>query len=175
MAHVVFLRAVNVGGRSVFRPARLAADLAHLDVTNVGAAGTFVVRGKATERSIRREILAQLPFAPAIIVRPAKEILALVASDPFRGVSFSRDLRGWVAALAGRPKARPELPLARPRGRDWSVRLDRIEGDFAMGLSRRRPEGSVYPNSLIEDELGVAATTRWWETFERLAALLEKS
>ncbi len=174
MPHVVFLRAANVGGRNIFRPARLAADLAHLDVANVGAAGTFVVRGKTSEAAIRREILAQLPFEPEIVVHPASRILALVASDPFRGVTFSRDLRGWVAALAGRPKARPELPLFKPRGRDWSVRLDKVEDGFAIGLSRRRPGGSVYPGEVLEGALGVAATTRWWETFQRLAALLEK-
>ncbi len=173
MAHVVFLRAANVGGRNVFRPARLAADLAHLDVANVGAVGTFVVRAKTTEAAIRREILAQLPFEPAIVVRPASEILALVASDPFRGVSLSRDLRGWVAALSGRPKARLELPLTSPRGKDWSVRVDRVEGVFAMGLWRRRPQGFVYPNEFLEDALGLAATTRYWETIQRLAALLE--
>src|SRR5712692_221369 len=113
MAHVVFLRAANVGGRNVFRPARVAASLAHLDIANVGAAGTFVVRGKATAASIRREILAQLSFEPEIVIRPAGEVLALVRSEPFRGVAFSKDLRGWVAALSGRPKAQPALPLAR--------------------------------------------------------------
>jgi uncharacterized protein (DUF1697 family) len=173
MAHVVFFRAANVGGRNAFRPARLAADLAHLDVASVGAAGTFVVRGKATEAAIRREILARLPFEPGIVIRPAREILALVASEPFRGVSFSRDLRGWVAALAGEPKALPKLPLASPRGKDWSVRLDRVVGGFAIGLSRRRPGGSIYPSDVLEDALGVAATTRWWETVQRLAVLLE--
>lgn len=139
MAHVVFLRAANVGGKNVFRPARMAAGLAHLDVANVGAAGTFVVRGKATAASIRREILAQLPFEPEIVIRPAGEVLALVRSEPFRGISFSRDLRGWVAALGGRPKTQPELPLATPEGKAWSVRLDRVEGGFALGLWRSHP------------------------------------
>jgi uncharacterized protein (DUF1697 family) len=172
MAYVVFLRAANVGGRNALRPARLAADLVHLDVVNVGAAGTFVVRGKATEAAIRREILARVSFEPTIVVRRASEILALVASDPFRGITFSRDLRGWAAALAGRPKARPDLPLLAPRGRDWSVRVDRVEDKFAVGLSRRRPGGSVFPSSVLEDALGVPATTSWWETVQRLASLL---
>src|SRR6266508_916402 len=111
MAHVVFLRAANVGGRNVFRPARLAANLAHLDIVDVGAAGTFVVRGKATTSLIRREILAQLSFEPEIVIRPANEILALVKSEPFRGVAFSRVQRGWIAALSGRPTTLPTLPL----------------------------------------------------------------
>lgn len=169
MAHVVFLRAANVGGKNVFRPAQLAAALARLDVVNVGAAGTFVVRGNATAESIRLEILARLPFEPEIAVRPASEVVALLRSEPFAGVAFSKDLRGWVAVLGGRPKARPTLPLAMPPGKAWSVRFDRVQGRFALGLWHRRPGGFLFPSQVVEKAIGVPATTRWWETFERIA------
>ena len=132
MAHVVFLRAANVGGKNVFRPAQLAAALAHLEVVNLGAAGTFVVRAPASAASIRREILSRLPFEPAIAVRPAREVVALVRSEPFRGIALSKDLRGWAAVLCGPPRTRPTLPLVKPAGRNWSVRFDRIDGPFAL-------------------------------------------
>jgi uncharacterized protein (DUF1697 family) len=173
MAHAVFLRAANVGGKNVLRPARLAAELAHLDVANLGAAGTFVVRQRASAAAIRREIAARLPFPLTIAVRPAGEVLRLVRGEPFRGVAFSRDLRGWVAVLAGRPRSVPPLPLADPAGREWSVRFERLEGAFALGVWRRRPGGSRFPNQVVEEALGVPATTRWWETLERVAALLD--
>jgi len=173
MAHVVFLRAANVGGKNVFRPAQLAASLKHLDVVNIGAAGTFVVRGKASASAIRREILAKVPFELEIVVCPAREILALVASQPFRGVAFPKDQRGWVAALCGRPKSSPALPASAPAGKSWSVRLDRVDGGFAVGVYRRLPNSSVYPAGFLEKALGVSATTRWWETFERIAKILE--
>ena len=173
MPHVVFLRAANVGGKNVFRPAKLAAALAHMGVVNVGAAGTFVVREKASATAVRREILAQLPFVPDLAIRPAAEVLALVKSDPFRGVEFSRDLRGWVAAMGEKPKTIPALPVMEPAGAGWSVRVDRVDGAFALGLSRRRPEGSVFPSNVVEDALGVRATTRWWETMLRIARIIE--
>jgi len=175
MGHVVFLRAANVGGRNVFRPAQLARALEALGVVNVGAAGTFVVRGKASAPTIRREILARLPFEPALVVVSAREVLALVRSQPFAGVRFSKDLRGWVAALDGRLRARPGLPLAAPPGRPWSVRFEAVSGHFALGLWRRRPGGFVFPNQVVEQALGVAATTRWWETLERVAELLGRA
>src|SRR5258706_6498999 len=146
MPHVVFLRAANVGGKNVFRPAQLVADLAHLDVVNVGAAGTFVVRGPASAAAIRREILARLPFEPGIAVRPAREIVALVQSRPFARVKLTEDLRAWVAVLCGRAAARPTLPLDRPAGKEWSVRVDRLEGAYAIGLLQRRGEGAPYPH-----------------------------
>jgi len=175
MAHAVFLRAANVGGKNVFRPAQFAAALAHLGVVNVGAAGTFVVRAKASAAAIRREIMGRLKFPLEFAVVPASEILALVGSEPFKGLALSKDRRGWGAALCSKPKTLPKLPLLKPEGRVWSVRLDRIEGAFALGLLHRRPGVSLYPNQVVEKALGVPATTRWWETFERVAALLENA
>jgi uncharacterized protein (DUF1697 family) len=174
MAHVVFLRAANVGGRNIFRPAQLARELAHLDVVNVGAAGTFVVGARLTAASLRREILAKLAFVPDLSVHKADDVLALVESDPFRGVRFARDRRGWVAALAAAPRAKPKLPIAAPTGRTWSVRLEAIEGRFATGMWRPPTRGGfVFPSNVAEDAFGVRATARWWETFVKIAKLLE--
>jgi uncharacterized protein (DUF1697 family) len=173
MAHVVFLRAANVGGKNVFRPAKLAASLKHLDIVNVGAAGTFVVRGKASAAAIRKEILSQLPFEPEIVIFPGKQILDLIASEPFRGVTFSKDQRGWVAALSGKPRSRPALPASTPEGKDWCVRVDRVDGGLALGIWRRSPKRFVYPSDVLESALGVSATTRGWDTFQRIAKILE--
>ena len=171
--HVVFLRAANVGGKNVFRPAQLAASLSHLDVVNVGAAGTFVVRGKASAATIRRDIVTRLPFDPEIAIRPASEVLDFVHSDPFRGVQFSKQLLGWVAVLTGKPKARPSLPILTPDSDVWSVRFDRLDGSYAMGLWHWRPK-FVFASVVVERVVGVSATTRWWETFERVAKILER-
>jgi len=172
--HVVFLRAANVGGKNVFRPAQLATALEHLGVVNVGAAGTFLVRERASTASIRREILSRLEFEPEAAIIPAQEILALARSEPFRHVTFSKDLRGWVGILCRRSKARPDLPITTPAGKLWKVRFDRVEGSFALGLLHRRPGGFVFPNQVVEKALGVPATTRWWETIQRLAKLIEE-
>ena len=173
MAHVVFVRAMNVGGKNVFRPAQLARTLSHLDIVNVGAAGTFLVRAKSTPSKLRREILAQLPFQPAVAVATADAVLELVRSQPFRGMRFSRRERGWVAALPALPKRRPKLPITIPGGRQWSVRFDRVVGPFALGVWRWRKGGFVFPSHVVEKAIGLPATTRWWETYERVARLIE--
>ena len=173
MAHVVFLRAANVGGRNVFRPARLARELEDLDVVNVGAAGTFVVRVRASAAAIRREIGGRLPFEPELAVLPFREVLGLVRAAPFAGTRICGDRRGWVAVLGRRPRNLPQLPRFTPGRQGWSVRFDRVEGPFALGLWRRRPGGFVIPSLVVEKALGVPATTRWWETLERVAAVIE--
>jgi hypothetical protein len=68
MALVVFLRGVNVGGHKTFRPSLLANDLNHLDVVNVGAAGTFVVRNRISQSKLRVELLRRLPFETEVVM-----------------------------------------------------------------------------------------------------------
>ena len=75
---VVFLRAANVGGKNVFRPTQLVKALADLDVVNIGAAGTFVIRERISVAAARAAILEQLTFAPSMVIRPAAEIVALL-------------------------------------------------------------------------------------------------
>src|SRR4051812_22278516 len=60
MALVVFLRGVNVGGHRRFRPSVLAKALSAYDVTNVGAAGTFVVRQQGTRAKFLAELRQRL-------------------------------------------------------------------------------------------------------------------
>jgi uncharacterized protein (DUF1697 family) len=173
VAHVVFLRGANVGGKNVFRPAQFAAGLAHLGVVNIGAAGTFVVRGRASPARIRREFLAGLSFDPNLVIKPADEILALVRSRPFQDVEFTKQMRGWVAVLCGPPKAEPALPVILPVDKEWSFRFERIDGAFAFGLWHLRPRGFIIPSNALESSIGVAVTTRWWETYERIAKAIE--
>lgn len=172
---MVFLRAANVGGSQVFRPAKVAAALKRLDVVNVGAAGTFVVRSAASPTTIRRELTRQLPFDPVLAIRPAREIVALVARDPFAGVAFSRDLRGWVGVLTAPVRRRPPLPCRLPASGRWSIRFDEIDGAFAMGLWQRDEEGKLIPGSAVERLLGVPMTVRWWETVLKVANILAAS
>jgi uncharacterized protein (DUF1697 family) len=172
MPHAVFLRAANVGGHNVFKPARLARELSALGVVNLGAAGTFAVRSGATASDVRVAFLRHLPFEPAIAVVPARALRALAASAPFAGEKFSKDRRGWVAVLCARPERQPALPLVSPPGRAWEVRLERLAPPFALGLWQRQPKGALSPNEVVERATGAPATTRWWETIEKLAALL---
>jgi len=173
MASVVFLRAANVGGTNVFRPAELAKALKRMDVVNIGAAGTFVVRSPAGTTAIRREFLAEVPFDLIMAVEQGRDVTTLVRSRPFKGVVLSKDLRGWVAVMTGRPKHRPTLPLATPPGANWYLRFDEIRGPFALGLVRRHPDRPINVGKALETALGVPVTVRWWETIEKIAGILE--
>jgi uncharacterized protein (DUF1697 family) len=172
MASVVFLRAVNLGGRNVFRPAALARALAHLDVANVGAAGTFVVRKAVGNATLRAEVLRSLPFEAEIMICAARELIDLVDTEPFPRASSDKSVRRFVSVLAKQPRTLPRLPLIRPEGDAWQVRLVGVEGPFALCLWRRGRGTMLYPNEVVEKVLGVRATTRSWNTIAAARALL---
>src|SRR5579884_3102875 len=107
MALVVFLRGVNVGGRRTFQPSALARELADLDVVNVGAAGTFVVRKATSQAAVRAEFLGRLPVETELMVVRGGDLMALARGDPFAAEAAAEGADRCVSVLAKRPRALP--------------------------------------------------------------------
>ena len=168
MSSVVFMRGVNVGGHKTFQPSLLARQLAHMDVINVGAAGTFVVPGKVALRTIRAEFARRMAFEVELMVCRGGDVLDLVASEPF---PESKDLRRLVSVLA-RPAEPPPLPLCQPADDRWEVKVIGVSGVFALSLWRRLGRSFVDPNGVVEKAFGLRATTRNWNTMVRIRDIL---
>ena len=173
MALVVFMRGVNVGTAKRFQPSLLAGELKHLGVSNLGAAGTFVVRGKVGQAALRAEFLRRLPFACDLMVCEGRDLLKLAAAEPFPESSDDPNLRPFVSILANRLPKPPMLPWSYPAGEQWQVSLVGISGRFVLCHWRRFGTSSLEPNSLIEKQFGVRATTRNWNTILRVCKLLQ--
>jgi uncharacterized protein (DUF1697 family) len=173
MALVVFLRGVNVGGHRTFQPSALARELADLDVVNVGAAGTFVVRKPIGQAPLRAEILRRLPFPAEVMICRGREVLDLARAEAFPEDPAHGDARRFVSVLAKRPRTLPPFPLSQPDGNAWQVRVVGVWGKCALSLWRRLGQRLLYPNEVVEKRLGVAATTRNWNTVAALCDLLQ--
>ena len=175
MPSVVFLRGVNVGGNKVFRPSLLAAELARYGVINVGAAGTFVVRGAVTQAVLRAEICRRLAFDCDVMICDAREVLDLVAADPFRDYPGPPDVTRYVTVLSKRPRSVPPLPMVAPPGDRWEVNIFDVRGRFVLSLWRRLGDKFLDPGRLVGDtSFGVTGTTRNWNTIVKIAARLER-
>jgi uncharacterized protein (DUF1697 family) len=170
MQLAVFLRGVNVGGRKL-RTAELASTLEEFAVANVGAAGTFAASKAPSVARLRAELLRRVPFATEAIIVPRSELQELLRSSSPIENPQEPGARRSVTFLSGVARSVPPLPLARPPGADWEVRLLSFRPPFVIGEHiRRRPDRITYPNEVVEREFGVPATTRWWETLEQVEA-----
>lgn len=171
MALVVLLRGVNVGGHRAFRPSALARDLAHLDIVNVGAAGTFVVRRPVARAALRAAIAERLPFETEIMICEGRDVLDLLSADPFSAEPQHPDVVRFVAVLARAPSSAPRLPFDLPGEGPWAVRVLGRRGRFAPGLYRRTMK-AVGSLGALDRAFGVPVTVRNWNTWNGIADLL---
>jgi uncharacterized protein (DUF1697 family) len=166
MAHVLFLKGVNVGGHKTFKPSALAKELAHLDAISIGAAGTFVIHKSISQSALKAEVLRRLPFEPQMMICRGIDVLKLAAVDPFATYELNNDVTRYVTILAKRPGKSPRLPITEPAGNQWQVKFIAITGCFVMSLHRRAGKKLIYPNEVAERMFNIQSTTRNWNTIE---------
>ena len=174
MPVVIFLRGVNVGGHRTFRPSVLAGKLNHLDLVNIGAAGTFIVRKSVRQTLVHSELRKHLPFETHIMMCASRELLAAVSHGPFDGIPIRANLVRFVAVLAKRPRDLPPLPFQIPREGKWFVRILSCNGRFVFGCYRREMKSIGYLGSM-DKILGAPATVRNWNTITQILKVLEQS
>jgi uncharacterized protein (DUF1697 family) len=174
MALVVLLKGINVGGYRSIRPSILAKHLRHLDVVNVGAAGTLVVRKPVSRSRLRAEIARRLPFDAAIMICSGRDILRLCAGDPFAGQPTRPDIIRFVSVLGKRRPPVSPLPRDLPPDGKWCVKVLVHSGRFVLGLHRREMRAIGFLGQL-ERVFGARVTTRSWSTFVTIARILDNS
>jgi uncharacterized protein (DUF1697 family) len=176
--YAAFLRAVNVGGRTV-RMSELAQRVTALGYANVT---TFIASGNVLldapgrnpdtiARHLERELLKWLGFPVATMVRPFSHLETMVRANPFKGVRRQRDSRLYVTFLWEEPLVMPRLPIVSPRE---GLKLFRVIEREAYSISVR-VEGGKFGVPNFEKALGVPATTRNWNTILRMTKLNAKA
>jgi len=171
MPAVVFLRAVNVGGANRCQPAAIAKQLARFGIINIGAVGTFVVREDVGESTLRTAIARKLSFKCEIMISPARDIIKLASKDPFARQPSGPNITRFVNVLHKPLRKTPPLPLSLPSPDEWLLKIIAIQGRFVLGLYHRQMKAISYLGKL-EKFLGVPATTRNWNTIEKVAKIL---
>jgi len=172
VAQVVFLRGVNVGGHKTFRPAALAKELKHLDVVNIGAAGTFVIRRPISREKLRAEFARGLPFEAQAMICDGRDILELIARDPFAGQLEGPDIVPFVSVMARRPRSSPSMPIVFPPTGQWLLKVAATENQFIFGMYRRHMKAIGYLGK-IDKLFDCPVTTRNWNTIVAIAKVLE--
>ena len=172
MALVVFLRGVNVGGYKTFRPSVMAKEL-RLDVVNIGAAGTFVIRKPVSRTTLHSAVMRLLPFDADIMICDGSEIARLASANPFERQPSGPGILQFLGVLAKRTPRPATLPVVIPPAGAWGVRLFSVEGRFVLGVCRREMRAIGYLGQL-EKIFGVPVTTRSWNTILTIVRTLER-
>src|SRR5207247_10395434 len=116
----------------------------------------------------------KLQFKCDIMICPACHIIKLAAKDPFSRQPAGPNITRFVNVLAKRLPSPPPLPLNLPSDDDWLLKIIAIEGRFVLGLYRRQMKAITYLGK-VEKIFGVAATTRNWNTIQKIVQILSKT
>jgi uncharacterized protein (DUF1697 family) len=176
VSYVAFLRAINVRGHAMITMRELCQAFAAAGCRNVS---TYIQSG-----NVLFETAAQDPAAlfakvkarvrtlaggePGIMFRSIREIRAVARAAPFAALASDTSIKLYVVFLAEQARARPRLPIVDEKER---LELVSLHTGHAFVVSRRKPSGMYgFPNSFVEKALGVAATSRNWNTVTRILA-----
>ncbi|MGH9467340.1 MAG: hypothetical protein ACRD1Y_08285, partial [Terriglobales bacterium] len=102
-----------------------------------------------------------------------REILRLVAADPFRGIAASLDVVPFVSVRVNRGRILPSVPIRLPSEGEWLLRVTGCTGRFAFGLYRRQMK-AIGLLGQLDRILGSRVTTRNWRTVIAVARTLER-
>lgn len=174
--HVAFLRAVNVAGHA---SVRMAALRGAFERAGCRAVRTYIQSGNVLFDASAAELPELLPRLRAavnrlaggpttVVFRTLRELASLVRSAPFQAYEEVADVKLYVALLAARPRTTPALPIELPADGLEAFALRRND---VLLISRRVRGRFGFPNSSVEKEFGVPATTRNWNTVTKLVAL----
>ncbi len=172
--YVVLLRGINVGGKTKISMSDLRTLLTGLGAEDVRThlqSGNAVLRSRmaatrltaAVEKAIARELSLEV----TVLVRTSAQLVRVVASNPFSGKAKA-PAKVHVAFLAAAPgRARVQaLDPKRSEPDEFRVAGREIYLYYPNGYGRTK-----INNAYFEKQLGVAATTRNWNTVTKLAEL----
>jgi len=168
---IAFLRAINVGGRTVKmdRLRTLFEELALVDVSTFIASGNVVFEAsgeaEALERRIEEHLERSLGFPVATFLRSPEELAAVASARPFPDARETDTL--YVAFLK-------EAPPEEARERVMALRTEvddfRVAGREVYWSCRVSSMDSPFSGAVLERTLGAPATMRNANTVRRLAA-----
>lgn len=138
------------------------------DVKTILGSGNVVFSARAaSEASLEQRAEAamsvRLGRAFPTIVREGEALQAIVAADPYADFPLVTGAKRVVTFLRAKPKARLTLPIELD-----GAHILRLRGREVFSAYFVSPKGPVFM-TLIEKTLGKEATTRTWETVERIA------
>jgi uncharacterized protein (DUF1697 family) len=170
---IAFLRAINVGGRTVAM-ARLRKEFEALGLTGVE---TFIASGNviftsrsadsaAVEKKIEARLHKALGFEVATFVRTAAEVAAIAGYQPFTAAEIENGGAVYIGFV--------EKPLDAAAARavmTFKTEIDdfRVNGREVYWLRKARHGDSAFSYVSLEKKLKIRATFRGINTVVRLA------
>ncbi|MEV6206801.1 DUF1697 domain-containing protein [Kitasatospora sp. NPDC051914] len=177
--YIAFLRAVNVGGRTVRmeRLRELFGELGLQDVrTYIQSGNVFFTTGgedrAALTARIEEHLEQALGYAVPTVLCTVDELAAVVDADPFAGIEVTPELRLCVLFLSEPLPEELAPPTASPKG-DWEL-VGALPYAAFVVLHLRDGRMGGNPATLFGKAYAGTATSRFFHTTVKILAAARK-
>ncbi|MFI6446535.1 DUF1697 domain-containing protein [Kitasatospora sp. NPDC050543] len=177
--YIAFLRAINVGGRTVkmerlralFEELGLGGVRSYIQSGNVFFTSTEQDRAALTRR-IEDHLAAGLGYPVPVMLRTVEEIERLLAAEPFTGIEATPDVRLMLVFLSEPLPRGFELPQKSPKG-DFEI-LGADQGTAYVVIHLQGGRMNINPGDVFGKTYGGQGTARFLHTTAKILAAAKK-
>jgi uncharacterized protein (DUF1697 family) len=172
--YIAFLRAINVGGRTV----KMDVLRQHFEALDFANVETFIASGnvifetttentRTLEQKIEKHLHAALGYEVATFIRTEAELAAVARYQPFSSAMMKTAQALNVAFLA-----EPLVATAQKKLAALKTDIDdfHAQGREVYWLCKKKQSESKFSNVGLEKMIGQASTMRGINTIQKLAA-----
>ncbi|MBV6696123.1 DUF1697 domain-containing protein [Kitasatospora aureofaciens] len=176
--YIAFLRAINVGGRTV-KMERLRALFAELGLGGVRSyiqsGNVFFTTDEADRAAltlrIEQHLEEELGYPVPVLLRTVDEVAELLAAEPFRGIEVTPDIRLVIAFLSEPLPADLAIPYTSPKGDHEVIGADAGAAYVVIHLRN----GKWVTGELFGKAYAGSVTSRFLHTTKKILAAARKS
>jgi len=170
---VAFLRGINVGGHHKVPMKELKRILQNMGFENVITllnSGNVIFEAKPKEiaeleSEIAQKLNSSFGFPIPVIILSAENLKQLISSDPFQGITLTKETRLYISFLRNKPQTDFRLPWV---SEDKSFQILKIHEDDIVSVLDLSLGKTVKGMDALEKLFGKDITTRNWNTILRI-------
>ncbi|MEX2144391.1 MAG: DUF1697 domain-containing protein [Anaerolineales bacterium] len=177
--YVAFLRGINLGRRSIKMDAlrKFLKAAGYENVLTLLASGNVIFEKESKslpkiKAALEKQLKDEVGFDVPVILRSAKDIKALVASQPFNRIRVSKQNRLYVTFLLGPPKNIMKTPYKSGDGQLTILQV--TNSHIASVLEISSKSGTTDYMDFLGKEFGKGITTRNWNTVMKVYSLMQE-
>ncbi|SDN73260.1 Uncharacterized conserved protein, DUF1697 family [Paenibacillus sp. yr247] len=176
--YIALLRGINVSGQKIIKMDKLRSIFESMGYQNVITyiqSGNVIFDCEEDDAAVVRdrivsELISQLTFDIPVVIRTVEELRKVVELTPHKMINTEENEQRYITFLS---QAATDAAIAKLESFQNDVDEFRVKGLTVYLLIRKNYGESKFNNNFLEKKLGVSATTRNWETVNKLIQLAE--
>lgn len=181
MKYAAFLRGINVGGNTIVSMKDLGSlfeSVGFRGVKTLLNSGNVVFETEEKDadklaRNIEEKLEKKFGRVIKTVLRGDREIMSLIAADPFGEIVITPSTRFNVTFLSNQQGSSLKIPYE-PGEKDFKI-VCMIGREVCWIVDIASKKGTSDVMKIIEKEFGKNVTTRTWNTVIKIGALLAET